>query len=169
MVYDLAPPVLSWMRKLPTVMKPANGRNTRNDRRFLALFALSLPSPVLAVQAEGAAARPHLVLFLVDDLGWQDVSVSFTQEPTPYNRRYRTPHLERLAREGMRFTQGYASAPVCTPTRTSIQTGLSPAASQIKAYSSRSLPLRINWTIIATRVRLKIRAMKRCSSATCIG
>jgi len=77
------------------------------------------------------APRRNLVLFLVDDLGWQDCSVPHHSASTPFNERYRTPHLERLAAEGVVFTQAYASAPVCTPTRTSIMTGRSPAANDI--------------------------------------
>ena len=66
-----------------------------------------------------AGARPNIILFVVDDLGWQDTSVQFHTDLTPFNRRYRTPHMEALAARGTKFTQAYASAPVCTPTRTS--------------------------------------------------
>lgn len=79
--------------------------------------------------------RPNLVVFLVDDLGWQDVSVPFGPEETPFNRRYRTPNLERLAAEGLKLTSGYAAAPVCTPTRTSLMTGSSPARSHITFWT----------------------------------
>lgn len=95
-------------------------------------------TPSTGARASGFAPRslrhpdhPNIVLFLVDDLGWQDTSVSFTDEPTPLNRRWRTPNVERLAERGMRFTNAYASAPVCTPTRTAILTGKSPARSHI--------------------------------------
>ena len=69
-----------------------------------------------------AAARPNIVFFLVDDMGWQETSVPFHREVTELNRRYRTPNMERLAAEGMKFTQAYASA-VCSPTRASCLTG----------------------------------------------
>lgn len=78
-----------------------------------------------------APTRPNLVLFVVDDLGWQDLSVPLADHATPLNARYRTPALARLAQEGVRFTNGYASAPVCTPTRAAILTGRSPGASHI--------------------------------------
>ncbi len=74
---------------------------------------------------------PNLVVFLVDDLGWQDISVPLGPESTPFNRRYRTPNVARLAEAGMRFTDAYASAPVCSPTRTSLLTGRSPASTGI--------------------------------------
>lgn len=98
--------------------------------------------PVLVVALLGTAAlgqeparRPNLVLFLVDDLGWQDVSVPFHTERTPFNARYRTPNLERLAQRGLKFTQAYASAPVCTPTRTSILTGRSPGQTHVTFWT----------------------------------
>lgn len=75
--------------------------------------------------------RPNLVVFMVDDLGWQDVSLPLHHEPTRLNARYRTPNVERLAARGVRFTDAYASAPVCSPTRTSLMTGRSPAATGI--------------------------------------
>ncbi len=80
---------------------------------------------------------PNIVLFVVDDLGWQDISVPLWSERTAFNDRYRTPNLERLAREGMSFTQAYASAPVCTPTRTAILTGQAPARSHITYWTLR--------------------------------
>lgn len=80
---------------------------------------------------------PNIVLFLVDDLGWQDSSVALGPERTPFNDRYRTPNLERLAREGLSFTQAYAAAPVCTPTRTAILSGQAPARSHITYWTLR--------------------------------
>jgi len=82
-----------------------------------------------------AAERPNFILFLVDDLGWQDTSVPFWSQTTPLNKRYRTANLEELARRGMKFTNAYASAPVCTPTRTSIMTGKAPARTHITYWT----------------------------------
>lgn len=82
-----------------------------------------------------AGSRPNIVLFMVDDLGWQDVSEPFHTERTPFNLRYRTPNVERLARRGVKFTQAYAAAPVCTPTRTSLMTGRSPARTRITYWT----------------------------------
>lgn len=56
---------------------------------------------------------------MVDDLGWQDTSLPLEDEPTEFNRRYRTPNVEALAARGLAFTDAYAPAPVCTPTRVS--------------------------------------------------
>lgn len=73
-----------------------------------------------------AQERPNIILFLIDDMGWQDTSLPFWTERTALNRRYHTPNMERLAREGMKFTNAYAT-PVCTPTRVSLITGMNAA------------------------------------------
>src|SRR5688572_16272028 len=73
-----------------------------------------------------AQDRPNIIVFIVDDMGWQDTSLPFWTEVTELNKRYRTPHMERLAREGMKFTSAYAT-PVCTPTRVSLLTGMNAA------------------------------------------
>ena len=96
----------------------------RTSRRRHALLALLL---LLVARSAAADDRPNLVLFLVDDLGWQDVSVPFHSVRTPFNDRYHTPNLERLAASGMRFSDAYAACPVCSPTRASILTGKYPA------------------------------------------
>jgi arylsulfatase A-like enzyme len=72
-------------------------------------------------------ASPNILLIHVDDLGWQDIAVPMHTEATPQNARWRTPHIERFAREGLVLTNGYASGPVCTPTRVSLLTGQAPA------------------------------------------
>ena len=78
---------------------------------------------------------PNIVLFLVDDLGWQDTSVPFHTVRTPFNDLYRTPGVERLARQGVLFTNAYAASPVCTPTRSSIITGRHPARTHITDWT----------------------------------
>lgn len=65
-------------------------------------------------------AQPNLILVLADDLGWNELSGSG-------NTFNRTPNLDRLAAEGVRFTRAYAAAPVCSPTRASLYTGQYPA------------------------------------------
>lgn len=77
---------------------------------------------------------PNIVLFLVDDMGWQDTSVPFWTETTPFNRRYRTPNMERLAKEGLKFTQAYAT-PVCSPTRVSLMTGMNAAHHRVTNWT----------------------------------
>ncbi|MBS1610461.1 MAG: sulfatase [Bacteroidetes bacterium] len=84
-----------------------------------------------------AQQRPNIIVFLVDDMGWQDCSLPFWKEKTPLNKTYHTPNMERLAAEGMKFTNAYA-APVCTPSRTAMLTGMSPAHLGITSWTSTS-------------------------------
>lgn len=81
------------------------------------------------------AVQPNIIVFLVDDMGWQDTSVPFWTKTTDFNRRYRTPNMERLAREGMKFTNAYAM-PVCTPTRVSLITGVNAAHHRVTQWTS---------------------------------
>jgi arylsulfatase A-like enzyme len=81
-------------------------------------------------------ARPNIVFFLVDDMGWQETSVPFHRERTELNRRYRTPNMEQLAAQGMKFTQAYASA-VCSPTRVSALTGMTAARHRVTNWTLR--------------------------------
>jgi arylsulfatase A-like enzyme len=100
-----------------------------------ACVALALVCTSCALLDADVRSPPHVVLFVVDDLGWQDLSVALGPEPTEFNRRFHTPNVERLAREGVRFTQAYAAAPVCTPTRSAIHTGRAPARSHITYWT----------------------------------
>lgn len=79
---------------------------------------------------------PNIVLFLVDDMGWQDTSVPFYTATTELNRRYHTPNMERLAQRGMKFTQAYACC-VCSPTRVSLMTGLNAARHRVTNWTLR--------------------------------
>lgn len=102
-------------------------------------FGLFLLLSCIACHAPGAertpSTPPNLILILVDDLGWQDTSVPFTEEATPFQERYRTPHLARLAAQGLRFSQAYASGSVCTPTRSALLTGQNPARTRITDWT----------------------------------
>lgn len=94
------------------------------------LLALAL---LVSVRGE---ARPNIVLFLVDDMGWQDTSVPFADEVTPFNKRYRTPNMESLAARGMKFTRAYACS-ICSPTRVSLMTGLNAARHRVTNWTLR--------------------------------
>lgn len=82
-------------------------------------FAIAICSLFLC-HATQADTPPNVVLIMIDDLGWMDLHCQG-------NNRLDTPNVDQLAKEGMRFTDAYAAAPVCSPTRASIVTGLSPA------------------------------------------
>lgn len=94
----------------------------RTTTRWMAAAAVGL-AVGLAMHVKAAdssdVSRPHVILCMADDLGWGD---------TGYNGHpvLRTPHLDRMAREGIRFDRFYAAAPVCSPTRGSCLTGRHP-------------------------------------------
>ena len=88
---------------------------THSSLAFLSILSCLCPLSDLA-----AKQGPSYILFLVDDLGYMDIGA--------YNSEsfYETPHVDRLAKSGMKFTDGYAANPVCSPTRFGIQTGRYP-------------------------------------------
>jgi arylsulfatase A-like enzyme len=81
---------------------------------------LALPGCASARQRSTASKKPNFVFFLIDDLGWTDVGCFGSSF-------YETPNIDRLASQGMKFTDAYAACPVCSPTRASIMTGKYPA------------------------------------------
>ncbi|SKB01101.1 Arylsulfatase A [Prosthecobacter debontii] len=89
-------------------------------KSFFAL--LTLTSVALA-----ADSRPNIVFFLVDDLGQRDIGCYGSTF-------YETPNVDRLAKEGARFTDAYAACPVCSPTRAAVQTGRWPQRTGITDY-----------------------------------
>jgi arylsulfatase A-like enzyme len=90
-------------------------------RRFIAALV------VVAFAASVRAAPPNVVLILMDDLGGRDVGCYGSTY-------YRTPHIDRLAANGVRFTDAYAACPVCSPTRASILTGKYPARLHLTTF-----------------------------------
>jgi len=91
-------------------------------------------------------SRPNILFVLIDDMGWMDLGCQG-------NDNLHTPNIDALAKDGIRFTDAYAPAPVCSPTRASIMTGQSPARLQITNHlphqdrftpkSSRLLPAKM--------------------------
>ncbi len=91
---------------------------------FLALLCCTLLVATAAsepVFGQDAGSKPNVVFILADDLGWSDTTLYGT------TKLYKTPNIQRLAQRGMTFTLAYSSSPLCSPTRASILTGLSPA------------------------------------------
>ena len=81
------------------------------------VFALSL---TVAAWSQTRGTQPNIIFIVADDLGYGDLS--------SYGRKdYKTPAIDRLASQGIRFTQAYSGAPVCTPSRVSFRTGRYPA------------------------------------------
>lgn len=112
-----------------------------------------------------ACARPNVVFFLVDDLGYMDVSPN---NPATF---YETPHVQRLADSGMRFSNGYAANPVCSPTRYSIMTGRHPSRPDATNFFSgkrggRFKPARLHDRMDLDEVTLA-EALKEAGYRTC--
>lgn len=81
-----------------------------------------------------AAERPNIILFMVDDMGWQDTSVPFWTQRTALNNIYHTPNMERLASQGMLFSQAYACS-VSSPSRCSLLTGANAARHRVTTWT----------------------------------
>src|SRR5687768_6000736 len=90
-------------------MKRSPTENLRLSFLLLMFFAIG-------ISAAAATSKPNIVFFLADDLGQRDLGCYGSAF-------YETPNLDRLAKEGARFTDAYAACAVCSPTRASIMTG----------------------------------------------
>jgi arylsulfatase A-like enzyme len=80
----------------------------------------------------GAAERVNVVLIVVDDLGWRDLGCYGSG-------LYRTPHIDRLASQGVRFTDAYSAHPRCVPSRVGLMTGKYPSRLGVPGATDRSL------------------------------
>ncbi len=94
------------------------------------LIAALISAPSLRSFAAEVSARPNIVFILADDLGWGELGCYGQQ-------KIRTPHIDQLAREGMRFTRAYSGAPVCAPSRCVLMTGLTLAKAPIRGNKER--------------------------------
>jgi arylsulfatase A-like enzyme len=89
--------------------------------------------------------RPNFVVILTDDVGWNGTSVQMdAAEPGSRSDFYETPRLELLASSGMTFSHAYAPAPICAPTRLSIQMGMSPAQLRATRNAAAQQPLTVS-------------------------
>lgn len=112
-------------------------KHTISFRRCLALLPLAASfSQQYGQIADNRDRRqqPNIIMFLVDDMGWQDTSVPFWSSRTPFNDRYHTPAMERLAAQGMVFTQAYACS-VSSPTRVSLLTGMNASRHRVTNWT----------------------------------
>ncbi len=71
------------------------------------------------LHASALATRPNFILVFIDDMGWGDFSCFG-------NKAAKTPEVDRMAKEGIRFEQFYVNSPICSPSRTAISTGQYP-------------------------------------------
>ncbi len=93
---------------------------TTDQRCWAALTILILVTGGLSLTVAQDTGKPNVVVILVDDMGWTDLGGYGSD-------LHQTPHIDRLAEQGMKFTNAYASAAVCTPTRAALMTGKAPA------------------------------------------
>lgn len=96
-------------------------------KAFLLLATLLLTSPATLLSADATQpGKPNILFIMADDFGWTDLGC--------YGSKYhQTPNLDKLASRGVKFTQAYAANPLCSPTRSSVLTGLWPARTGITA------------------------------------
>lgn len=94
-------------------------------------------------------ARPNIILILADDLGWSSLSCRMDKDdPRSASDYHETPNIDRLAREGMRFSRGYASAAICSPSRRSILFGQTPARLGDETFPEHYDPLTTSYRTI---------------------
>ncbi len=121
-----------------------NNTILRVETAILAIAFGFISSPA-TLDAAQAAHKPNIVHIMVDDLGWQDIA----SHKIDGNAIYETPHLDRLTREGRRFTDAHSPAPTCAPSRVSFLRGQYPVntgvyhvmGGRIPRPLSKSVPL----------------------------
>jgi arylsulfatase A-like enzyme len=91
------------------------------------LLAAGLAAPFFVHCKKASAPKPNIIFILADDLGWSDLGCYG-------NQVHRTPNIDNLAGQGLRFNYAYASAPVCAPPRASIHTGKYPARIRLTSW-----------------------------------
>lgn len=131
--------------------------NCCSRRDFAKGLGVGAAGALLSSFAPRTKKKPNVVFILADDLGWHDTSLYGS-------RYYETPNVNALAERGMRFDQAYAAAPICSPTRASIMTGLYPARLGITTPSCH-LPQVILEQSVAPRARPDLKALQ-CNSVT---
>ncbi len=101
------------------------------------VYILSLICGIATAAVAAPVEQPNIIIFYVDDLGWQDVEkLNDLGDPCPYE----TPNLIKLADLGMSFSQGYSPAPTCAPSRAGIITGQHPAKLRYTHVTGASIP-----------------------------
>jgi arylsulfatase A len=114
----------------PHQSAPARIRSNAKPHRLpglLLMFGMLLVVPLFASRLHAAEPKPNIVIIFTDDQGYGDLGCY--GHPT-----IRTPHLDRMAAEGIRFTDFYTAAPVCTPSRAALLTGRYPVRSGMTQF-----------------------------------
>jgi arylsulfatase A-like enzyme len=144
----------------------AHEEGQRHRHRIHFNYQMTLPLRSLAISIltllcgnlSAAEPRPNIIFILADDLGWSDTTLYGG------TKLYRTPNLERLAKRGMLFTRAYSASPLCSPTRASLLTGLSPARIGITAPNCHLPEVKLTASVQASAPANK--KQLECQSAT---
>src|SRR5207248_951325 len=111
-----------------------------NRRQFFSATAAGIAPPFLPAQSAGR--KPNIVFILADDLGYGDLGCYGSKE-------IRTPAIDALAAEGLKFTQAYAGSTVCAPSRCTLMTGMHLGHARVRGNIEPQIPLRKNDTTVA--------------------
>ena len=118
-------PIARWPRDMPP-------RGATGPMFVAAVGAVLLWHLAAAYGGDSKLQHPNIVFIMADDLGWSDLACFGAD-------LHRTPNIDRLARQSVRFTDAYAASPVCTPTRASILTGKYPARLHMTIWREAAL------------------------------
>jgi arylsulfatase A len=114
------------------IAKILRGGSRARSQRVVSILLLTITAIAFAC-APLAARQPNVVLILADDLGWTDLTCYGSDF-------YETPNLDRLAKDGMKFTQNYSACTVCSPTRAALLTGKYPARLHVTDWIPGQMP-----------------------------
>jgi arylsulfatase A len=142
-----------------------------HHQKFLRVACCALLAWWFLAETHAAeSARPNIIFILADDLGINDLAC--------YGRReHRTPHLDQMARDGMRFTASYCAQPICSPSRAALLTGLAPARLHLTTYlpgrpdapSQKLLHPKINQQLPLEHTTLAEALKKEGYATACVG
>ena len=119
---------------IDTTMNNYTLYNSKHSSTLLLTTSIAALGISFPAKAQQVNTQPNIILFMVDDMGWQDTSLPFADSITANNRKYDTPNMERLASEGMMFTDAYAT-PISSPSRCSLMTGMNMARHRVTNWT----------------------------------
>ncbi len=115
----------------PTLTRSSSAQNKTNSILAVLICVTLFICLALSTSAAAAEKHPNVLLINVDDLGWVDIQCYAKKFNGNNQRTLPTPNIDRLAKEGMIFSDAYAACNVCSPTRASIMSGQYPARTKI--------------------------------------
>lgn len=126
-----------------------------NIPKLSLLLCLAATLPFFAVISTSADEKPNIVVFLVDDMGWGDSRCYGNEEMV-------TPNIDKLASQGVRFTQAYAACGVCSPSRSAILTGRTPYRNGVWCHLSGNGPSHLRASEVTYPELLKEAGYETC-------